>query len=291
MPEFMCARSTFDEAPDGARAAGDEARGMSESLLLQSEREGVLTLTFNRADKLNALNEGITEELIAALDGAAHRADVRAIVLRGAGRGFSAGQDLEAFMRLSAGPEPVSVAEHLRRGYNRVVTLLRTVEKPVIASINGIAAGVGLSIALACDVRIAADDAVFTLGFSKIGLVPDGGGSMLLPVLAGLGRALELAWLSDKFTAEDALRMGLVNKVVPAADLESETQAYAARFAAASPGAVALTKRAFNRTVLPHFAQWLEEEAVLQEEAASGPDLLEGVRAFMEKRKPAYAAR
>jgi 2-(1,2-epoxy-1,2-dihydrophenyl)acetyl-CoA isomerase len=113
----------------------------------------------------------------------------------------------------------------------------------------------------------------------------------MLPVLAGLGRALELAWTSDKVSADDALGMGLVNKVVPAADLEAETQAYALRFASASPVALALTKRAFNQAVLPNFAQWLDQEAEIQEEAASGPDLLEGVRAFMEKRKPAYAAR
>jgi len=264
---------------------------MSEPLLLAAERDGVLTLTFNRPEKLNALNDAITVELIDALRGAAQRSDVRVIVLRGSGRGFSSGQDLEAFMRLNTGPERVSVAEHLRHGYNVVATSLRTIEKPVIASINGIAAGVGLSLALACDLRIAADDAAFTLGFSKIGLIPDGGGSLMLPALVGLGRALELAWTSDKIDAAEASRIGLVNKVVPAADLEAETQAYAARFAAASPVALALTKRAFNRAVLPNFVQFLEEEAVLQEESASGPDLVEGVRAFMEKRKPAYAAR
>jgi 2-(1,2-epoxy-1,2-dihydrophenyl)acetyl-CoA isomerase len=264
---------------------------MSESVLEASESGGILTLTFNRPEKLNALNDALTVELIDALRGAEQRADVRVVVLRGAGRGFSAGQDLEAFVRLSAGPERVSVAEHLRRGYNVVATQIRTLDKPVIASLNGIAAGVGLSLALACDLRIAADDAVLTLGFSKIGLIPDGGGSLMLPALVGLGRALELAWTSDKLGAEEALRIGLVNKVVPAATLADETQAYAARFAAASPVALALTKRAFNRAVIPHFAQWLEEEAALQEEAAAGPDLLEGVRAFMEKRRPAYAAR
>jgi 2-(1,2-epoxy-1,2-dihydrophenyl)acetyl-CoA isomerase len=264
---------------------------MSNGLLQAAERDGVLTLTFDRVDKLNALNEELTEELIVALKYAAEQASVRAIVVRGSGRAFSSGQDLEAFMRLSSGTERISVAEHLRRGYNIVATQLRTIEKPVIASLNGIAAGVGLSLALACDLRIAADDAVLTLGFSKIGLIPDGGGSLMLPALVGLGRALELAWTSDKLGAHEAQRIGLVNKVVPAAALEAETQAYAARFAAMSPVALALTKRAFNRAVLPNFEQWLEEEAALQEEAASGPDLLEGVAAFMQKRSPAYAAR
>jgi 2-(1,2-epoxy-1,2-dihydrophenyl)acetyl-CoA isomerase len=264
---------------------------MSDSLLLSSESDGVLTLTFNRAEKLNAFNEQLTEELMAALAGPARSPSVRVVVLRGSGRGFSSGQDLEAFMRRAAGPQKVSVAEHLRTGYNVVTTQIRGLEKPVIASLNGIAAGVGLSLALACDLRIAADDAVLTLGFSKIGLIPDGGGSLLLPTLVGLSRALELAWTSDRVDAEEALRIGLVNKVVPAAELEEATLEFARRLAACSPVALALTKRAFNRAVLPHLAEFLNEEAELQEEAASGPDLMEGVRAFMEKRAPAYAAR
>ncbi len=264
---------------------------MSEGLLLRTERDGVLTLTFNRPDKLNALNEGMTDELIAALRDAAGERSVRVVVLRGSGRGFSAGQDLEAFVRRQQSATPISVAEHLRRGYNVVATGLRTLEKPVIASLNGIAAGVGLSLALACDVRIAADDVQVTLGFSKIGLIPDGGGSFMLPLLAGLGRALELAWTSEKIDAAEAYRIGLVNKVVAREDLESETQAFAARLAEVSPVALALTKRAFNRSILPDFVQWLDEEAELQDEAAQGPDLMEGVRAFMEKRKPAFAAR
>jgi 2-(1,2-epoxy-1,2-dihydrophenyl)acetyl-CoA isomerase len=264
---------------------------MSDSLVLAAERGGVLTLTFNRPGKLNAFNEALTEELIAALRAAGSDPAVRVIVLRGSGRGFSAGQDLEAFVRLRSSANPVSVADHLRRGYNVVATLLREIEKPVIASLNGIAAGVGLSLALACDLRIAGDDVVLTLGFSKIGLVPDGGGSFLLPLLVGIGRGLELAWTSDKIDAAEGHRLGLLNRVVPAAALEAETQAYAERLTEVSPTALALTKRAFNRAVLPNFAAWLDEEADLQEEAASGPDLMEGVRAFMEKRKPAFAAR
>ena len=240
---------------------------------------------------LNAFNEEMTEGLIAALEDAGKDSSVRAIVLAGTGRGFSAGQDLEAFVRMQTSPEPISVGDHLRRGYNVLVTQIRTIEKPVIAALNGIAAGVGLSIALACDLRIAADDAVLTLGFSKIGLVPDGGGSLMLPLLAGFGRGLELAWSSDKLDAHEALRIGLVNRVVPTAIFEDETLAYAQKFAALSPVAIALTKRAFNRAMIPHLAQWLEEEADLQNEAAQGPDLREGVSAFMQKRKPAFAAR
>ncbi|MBD5635366.1 MAG: enoyl-CoA hydratase/isomerase family protein, partial [Candidatus Eremiobacteraeota bacterium] len=144
---------------------------------------------------------------------------------------------------------------------------------------------------LCCDLRIAADDAVLTLGFSKIGLIPDGGASLMLPLLAGFGRGLELAWSSDRIDAQEAHRLGLVNRVVPASQLEAETAAYAERFAAVSPVAVGLTKRAFNESIVPNFAAWLEAEATLQEEASSGPDLMEGVSAFMQKRKPAFAAR
>jgi len=264
---------------------------MSEPLIVRSATGNVAMLRLNRPDKLNAFNEEMTEQLLAALAAVGRDPEVRAIVLAGTGRGFSAGQDLEAFVRMQTSPEPISVAEHLRRGYNVVVTQIRTIEKPVIAALNGIAAGVGLSIALACDLRIAADDAIITLGFSKIGLIPDGGGSLMLPLLAGFGRGLELAWSSDKIDAHEAHRIGLVNRVVSTARFETETLAYAQKFAAISPVAVGLTKRAFNRAMIPHLPQWLNEEADLQNEAAQGPDLREGVTAFMQKRAPAFAAR
>jgi 2-(1,2-epoxy-1,2-dihydrophenyl)acetyl-CoA isomerase len=265
---------------------------MSEPVVVISTRDGnVTTLSFNRPDKLNAFNDEITTVLLDLLGKAAVDPSVRVVVLRGTGRGFSAGQDLETFVRRRQSPERISVAEHLRTGYNRLVTAIRTMEKPVIASLNGVAAGVGLSTALCCDLRIAADDAVLTLGFSKIGLIPDGGASLMLPTLVGLGRALELAWTSDRIDAHEAHRLGIVNRVVAAADLEAETAAYARRFADISPIAAGLTKRAFNASVLANFSAWLETEADLQEEAAAGPDLMEGVTAFLEKRRPAFAAR
>jgi 2-(1,2-epoxy-1,2-dihydrophenyl)acetyl-CoA isomerase len=263
---------------------------MSEPVVLSSRTDAVLTLTLNRPEKLNAFNEAMTEALLAALDVAARDSSVRAVVIAGAGRGFSSGQDLEAFVLRTSGATP-SVAEHLRRGYNVLVTRIRALDKPVIASLGGIAAGFGLSLALCCDLRIAADDAVMTLGFSKIGLIPDGGASLMLPLLAGFGRALELAWTSERIDAQEAYRLGLVNRVVSTADLKAETAGYARRFAEISPIAAALTKRAFNAAVVPHFAAWLDREADLQEEAAAGPDLAEGVGAFLQKRKPAFAAR
>jgi len=260
-------------------------------VVLTERHDTVLSIRLNRPDKLNALNDEMTQALIAAFDLAKTDTSIRAVILGGTGRGYCAGQDLEAFVQMQMAAEPFSVAEHLKRGYNVVVTQIRTLEKPVIAALNGIAAGVGLSIALACDLRIAADDAKLTLGFSKIGLIPDGGWSLMLPLLVGLGRGLELAWSSDKIDAAEAQRIGLVNKVVPAADFEAETLAYAKKFASLSPVAIGLTKYAFNRAMLPHLEQWLGEEANLQEEAAKGPDLREGVQAFMQKRQPAFAAR
>jgi 2-(1,2-epoxy-1,2-dihydrophenyl)acetyl-CoA isomerase len=262
---------------------------MSETIL-RSERDGVLTLAFNRPEKLNAFNHEMTAALIEALEDAARRNDVRVVILAGTGRGFSAGQDLEEFVRRAASPNPPSIAEHLRTGYNLAATRLREIEKPVIAALNGIAAGVGLSLALACDLRIAADDALLTLGFSRIGLIPDGGASYLLPLLAGFGRGLELALTSSRIDAQEAHRLGLVNRVVPAAELAGASAALGAELAALPASALALTKRAFNRAILPGFSAWLEEEAQLQELAAANPDHAEGVRAFLEKRPPAFGA-
>jgi 2-(1,2-epoxy-1,2-dihydrophenyl)acetyl-CoA isomerase len=264
---------------------------MSEPVVTRAQHGPVLVLRLNRPEKLNAFNDEMTELLLAEFVAAQRDPSIRAILLGGTGRGYSSGQDLSAFVRMRESAERPSVAEHLRRTYNVLVTRIRSIEKPVIAALNGVAAGVGLSIALCCDLRIAADDAVLTLGFSKIGLIPDGGGSLMLPVLAGLGNAFELAWTSDRINAQEALRLGLVNRVVPATHFADEALAYAHKFAEISPVAAGLTKRAFNRSVLPNFAQWLDEEALLQEEAASQPDHQEGVGAFLEKRKAEFAAR
>ncbi len=260
-------------------------------VLVPERYDSVLSLTLNRPAKLNAFDSSLTEALIAAVDAAAEDKSVRVLVLRGAGRSFSVGQDLEAFVQMQTGGDPVPVADHLRSGYNRLTLALRSLEKPVIASLGGITAGFGLSLALACDVRIASENATFTLGFSKLGLIPDGGGSLFLPVIAGLGRALELAWTSDRIDALEAHRIGLVNQLAAAEQLSAQSLAFAARLAEASPVALALTKRAFNRALLPHLAQWLEAEAQLQQEASQSPDLREGMQAFFEKRPAVFAPR
>lgn len=261
---------------------------MSDELILATRDGGVLTLTFNRPSVLNAFNDQMTDTLLAALKAAERDASVRCIVLTGAGRGFSSGQDLGAFLERERSPAPVSIRDHLRQGYNVLVTQLRTIEKPVIGAINGVAAGVGLSIALACDLRVAADDAILTLGFSKIGLIPDGGASFMLPLLVGLGRAAELAFTSDRVSAQEAHRLGLVNRVAPATNLLPVTQELAAQLANLPTRAIGLTKRAFNHALLPELAGWLDYEAHLQEIAGRTHDHREGVLAFTEKRKPAF---
>jgi 2-(1,2-epoxy-1,2-dihydrophenyl)acetyl-CoA isomerase len=264
---------------------------MTETVVRTTREAGVLWLAFNRPDKLNALNIAMTVELIDALRAAEHDPDVRVIVISGIGRGFCSGQDLEDFQERYERDEPIDVAHHLRTTYNVVASLLRSIEKPVIASVNGYAAGFGVSLALACDLRIAAQEAKFTLGFSRIGLVPDGSGSLLLPVIVGLGRAFELALLSERIDAREAHRVGLVNRVVPLAELQPATQALADQLAAMPAPAMAFTKRAFNRAMLPGFAAWLDEEADLQHEASLHPDHREGVKAFLEKRAPAFSGR
>jgi 2-(1,2-epoxy-1,2-dihydrophenyl)acetyl-CoA isomerase len=254
--------------------------------LLRSHVDGVLTLALNRPDKLNAFDDALATALLAALTEAGSDPTVRVVVLTGSERAFSAGQDLDELFDAEAGLAH-SVREHLRASFNRIAIALRTIDKPVIAAVGGVAAGVGLSLALACDLRFAADDARFTLGFSRIGLIPDGGASVMLPLLIGLGRALELAWTSDVIDAAEAHRIGLVNRVVPAISLGDDTAAFARKLAGMSGSAVALTKRAMNAAIVPQLAAVLEGEAELQERAASSPDVRAGVRAFRERRAQA----
>jgi 2-(1,2-epoxy-1,2-dihydrophenyl)acetyl-CoA isomerase len=264
---------------------------MTDAPLLRTQHGGVLTLALNRPDKLNACTPEMTEELADALLFADQHSSVRCVILSGVGRGFCSGQDLDVFRDRYTRGERIDVAAHLRAGYNVVAMRMRSLPKPIIASINGIAAGVGLSLALCADIRVAAEDARFTLGFSRIGLIPDGGASFMLPLIVGLGHALELAMTSDRIGAAEAHRIGLVNRVVPTEQLQAETSSLAEQLAAMPASALALTKRAFNRSTMPGFAGWLDEEADLQQEASENPDHLEGVMAFLQKRSPVYSGR
>jgi 2-(1,2-epoxy-1,2-dihydrophenyl)acetyl-CoA isomerase len=252
--------------------------------VLTSLEGGILTIVFNRPEVLNALNDRMVAELGDALKIAERDAAIRCVVLTGSGRGFSSGQDLAAFLTLRGEENGGSIREHLKRGYNQIILRMRGLEKPIVVGMNGAAAGVGLSLALAADIRIAADNASFTTGFSRIGLAPDGGMSFMLPLLVGLGRAAELAFTADRIDATEALRLGIVNRVVPAAELGAATGALAAQLAAMPTRALGLTKRAFNRAILPDLETLLDYEAHIQEIAGRTADHQEGVDAFLNKR-------
>jgi len=252
------------------------------SEILTVRRGAVLTITLNRPEVYNALNRPLQHALRAALEEAADEA-VRAVVVTGAGRGFCAGQDLREFAEL-----PGSIRDALEDTYHPNVRLIRALEKPVIAAVNGAAAGAGLSLASACDVRIASDAASFTPGFAGIGLVPDAGGTWFLHRLLGFARAFE--WMSSnrRLGADEALDWGLVSEVVPAGSFEQRVAEVAAAWAALPTRAVAMTKRLFEHAHTAALEEQLALEAELQHAAMQTADFAEGVAAFLEKRPPSF---
>jgi 2-(1,2-epoxy-1,2-dihydrophenyl)acetyl-CoA isomerase len=256
---------------------------MAETVLRESH-EGVLTLTLNRPDALNSFNIEMKEALLAALKDAARDKAMRVVVLTGAGRAFSAGQDLKE----RQAPGAADLGTELRIRYNPIILAMRRLEKPIIGAINGVAAGAGCSLALACDIRLAADSASFIEVFGRVGLVPDTGSTWFLPRLIGYARAAEMAFTSDPVDAATAERIGLVNRVVPADQLMTEANALAARLASAAPLALALAKRGLNRALETNLEQALEFEAQLQAIAGRSADHAEGVAAFVEKRSPKF---
>jgi 2-(1,2-epoxy-1,2-dihydrophenyl)acetyl-CoA isomerase len=253
--------------------------------ILRDAADGVLTLTLNRPDALNSFNVEMKEALLAALKDAARDKSVRVVVLTGAGRAFSAGQDLKERQQADA----ADLGTELRVRYNPIVLAMRRMEKPVIGAINGVAAGAGISVALACDIRIASESASFIEVFGRVGLVPDTGSSWFLPRLVGYARAAEMSFTTDPVDATTAERIGLVNRVVPADQLMAETAALAARLAKGAPIAMALAKRALNRSLETNLEQALEFEAELQAVAGRSKDYAEGVAAFVEKRPANFA--
>jgi 2-(1,2-epoxy-1,2-dihydrophenyl)acetyl-CoA isomerase len=253
---------------------------------VETTRDGaVLTIALNRPDKLNAFDAATHKAFAAALKEAADP-EVRAVVLTGAGRGFCVGQDLA---ELSEGDR--DVAALLRERWNRHVLGLRGLEKPVLAAVNGAAAGAGLSLACACDLRIAADSAAFVPAFVNVGLVPDTGGSWLVPRLLGYARAFDWMCSGRKIDSAEALAWGLVSEVVPAADALARTQGRAAALAALPTRAIAMTKRLFERAASSRLEDQLELEAQLQVAATRTGDFAEGVAAFFEKREARFSGR
>ncbi len=255
--------------------------------VLTAEADGVLTLTLNRPDVLNAVNDQLTLELGEALKYAERERTVRCLVLTGAGRGFCSGQDLRD--RAGVGVEsPVSYGDSLRRRYNPIIQRLAGIEKPVIAAVNGVAAGAGCNLTLAADLRVASDRASFIEVFARVGLIPDSGGTYFLPRLVGLAKAFELAYLADPVDAAEALRIGLVNRVVPHEELMPAALDWARRLAAGPTKGHGLTKRGLRRAASSTLEEALAYEAYLQEIAGGTADHREGVAAFLEKRKPNF---
>lgn len=262
-----------------------------EHLLYEVDEIGVLTVTLNRPDCLNAFNDPMSFELQDALKQAEKDGKVRCVILTGAGRGFSAGQDLQSRSISSQNGGTPHLGESIRKRYSPIINKLRTMEKPVIAMVNGVAAGAGASIALACDMRIVSEKASFLQAFIKVGLIPDSGACWLLPRLVGMGKALELAMTGDKINAETALSLGLVNRVVAEDQLLSETRTLATQLAQGPTRALGLIKRAMNKAMSVDLAEYLEYEADLQEIAGRTHDFTEGVSAFVEKRPAAFAGK
>lgn len=243
---------------------------------------GVARITLNRPDKLNAFNGQMHKELTETLKKAKKDADVRAIVLTGAGRAFCSGQDL------SDVEGDIDFGEILRKRYNPLIETLAGIEKPVIAAVNGTAAGAGVSLALACDFRLAHEKASFVEAFINIGLVPDSGNLYFLPRIVGHAKAMELAVLGEKVRANEAKEIGLVTKVISADDWASEVSTFAERLANMPTKAIGLIKRYMRKSWESDLSEVLDHEAYAQKIAGESDDYHEGVQAFLEKRKPDF---
>jgi 2-(1,2-epoxy-1,2-dihydrophenyl)acetyl-CoA isomerase len=257
------------------------------SSVLVSFDSGVLQVTLNRPEKLNALNPEMHKLLRQALERAADEREVRALLLTGAGRAFCAGQDLSE-RDVSPGAAPIDLSVSLGSYYNPLVRRMRELPKPVVCAVNGVAAGAGANLALACDIVVAARSSSFIQSFSRIGLVPDAGGTWFLPRLVGKARAMGLALLGEKLSAEQAVQWGLIWKVVDDARLADESLALARSLAEGPTKGFGLTKRAMHASSGNSLDAQLELERDLQREAGFSEDYREGVSAFKEKRQPRF---
>lgn len=260
---------------------------MEYKFLTYTLQDGVATITLNRPDVYNALNDEITYELQDALKAVAKDGQVRVVVLTGAGKAFCSGQDLKA----SSGEEKRSFLDSLHKRYNPIIRAMRNLPKPIVCRLNGVAAGAGCSLALACDIIVAAEEATLIEVFINIGLVPDSGSSYFLPRLVGMSKAFELCSMGSRVKAAEAAAMGLINKAVPADQLDAAVGEYAQHFAKAPTKAIGLIKKMLNRSATSTLDEMLEYEAYCQEIAGSSADYKEGVQAFLEKRKAAFTGK
>lgn len=261
---------------------------MYETILFE-KNAGVANVALNRPRKLNAFDGEMHEELYDALEAAASDDEVRCVVLRGEGRGFSAGADLAGILEGTDG-EP-DLGEYLRSTYSRLVSRMVAIEKPIIAALHGPVYGAGVGVALACDLRVAAESAKFSVAFIKIGLMPDAGVSFFLPRVVGLGRAMQMSLLGDAVEAEEALGIGLVNRVVPDEKLAEETAALARRLAAMPTAAIGKVKHSLYASFESDLETALEREAEGQTFCGYTQDHKEGVAAFFEKREARFNGR
>ncbi len=259
---------------------------MSDSVLVERV-DDVMWIRLNRPEVFNAFDEQMGHDFVEALEGAADPAS-RCVVITGIGRAFCAGEDLRALAHDYASGEAPDLGGILRRRYNPAIEAIQNLRKPVVAAINGVAAGAGVSLALACDIRVMAAEASFVVAFSKVGLVPDSGGTWLLPRYLGVGRAFEMAISADPISASKASELGLVNQVVVGAELETTVAQLAAKLAAGPTVALAEIKRLIWSASGADLKEHLEAEAVAQGVVGATSDHLEGVEAFSEKRPPEY---
>lgn len=249
--------------------------------LLLEVKDKVATITLNRPDVFNAFNNELSFELQDALKEAEKNKDARVVVITGAGKAFCSGQDLKAI----SGIEKRSFIESLHKRYNPIIRAIRNMPKPVLCRLNGVAAGAGCSLALACDMIIAAENASLIEVFINVGLVLDSGSSYFLPRLVGSAKAFELATMGTKVSAEEAMKLGMVNKVVKAEELDTEVKKITDYYANAPTKAIALLKKMLNKSFHSDLETMLDYEAYCQEIAGSSADYKEGVQAFIEKRK------
>jgi len=259
-------------------------------IVIVEVNEGVMKITLNRPDVLNSFNAQMARELHAALDDAASGESVRAVILTGAGRAFCAGQDLSDVPPPGSG-SAADLGGTVRATYNPVIRAIRALDLPVICAVNGVAAGAGANLALACDIVMAAENASFIQSFAKVGLVPDSGGTFFLPRIVGLARATAMMMTADRISAVRANEIGIVYRVCTPETLQQETMSLAIEMAAMPTRGLALTKRALNASMTNDLDAQLELEAELQGEAGRTSDFVEGVAAFLEKRKPVFTGK
>ncbi len=264
---------------------------MTYECLLYEVKDGIATLTLNRPERMNALGGTLREDLYDALARASGDAAVRVVVITGAGRGFCAGGDVKAMNEAKEAGRERSLMERIAPGRDRTLLAMRDAPQPIIAAVNGAAAGAGMNLALACDIRIASTAARFSQAFVKRGLHPDWGGTYFLPRLVGMARACELVFTGEVVDAAEALRLGLVSRVVEPEALMPTTLELAGRIAAGPPVAIRLARRALYRNAEADLREALEYETFAQNACFETEDAREGIRAFVDKRTPIFRGR